>query len=496
MQKANIADQVRRTTEPGIPTNLTIPGAHAAAEAAAWHTLDPTEVLTRLHSKPEGLTAQGAAERLAQHGPNLIRRTAKVGPLTLVWRQINSPLVWVLLASAVLAVALGKVTDGFVVLAVVVLNTVIGFVQEFRASRAIEALSAMVPENATVLPRRTPGGRACRGPGARRRRPARLRRAGARRPAAAGGQDPAGRGGRAHGRVRSRREAVAVGGGERRLGDRSCMVFGGTFVTYGTGTAVVVGNRQRDRARPHLDDAAGRRPISQTPLTKTLAQIGAVITVAILAVAAVLLAVGTGRLMSHGMTGTAAVSETVIFAIALAVGAIPEGLPAIVTIALAIGVQRMAARRAVIRKLPAVETLGSTTVICTDKTGTLTRNEMTVLAIWTPAGASMRQRRRLRADGDVLSVTAQPLDTVPVDVRRLAARRGALCSDATLRQDDGGWHITGDPTEARWSWRRRRRGSRVDDMRRQHARRDDAFRSSRENQFMATLHGTADGAAV
>ena len=491
MQKANIADQVRRTTEPGMPTNLTVPGANAAAEAGAWHTLDPTEVLARLRSTPEGLTAQGAAERLAQHGPNLIRRTAKVGPLTLIWRQINSPLVWVLIASAVLAVALGKVTDGFVVLAVVVLNTVIGFVQEFRASRAIEALSAMVPENATVrrdgrpvvvpVANLVPGDIVLLTSG--EQVPADLRLLAVKtlrveEAALTGESVPV-------------EKQVAVVAENAGIGDRSCMVFGGTFVTYGTGTAVVTatGNEtELGRISKMLRDATD----PQTPLTKTLAQIGAVITVAIVAVALVLLAVGTWRLVSHGMMVVSALSETMIFAIALAVGAIPEGLPAIVTIALAIGVQRMAARRAVIRKLPAAETLGSTTVICTDKTGTLTRNEKTVLEVWTPAGASIVSGVGYAPTGS-FQRDGQPLDTAPVDVRRLLLD-AALCSDATLRRDDAGWHITGDPTEAALVVAAEKAGIRVDDMRRQHARRD-AIPFESENQFMATLHVMADGPA-
>ena len=136
-----------------------------------------------------------------------------------------------------------------------------------------------------------------------------------------------------------------------------------------------------------------------TPLTRALAQVGKTITLGILALTAVMMAVGTWRSVGQGVPMGEALREMLVFSISLAVGAIPEGLPAIVTIALAIGVQRMAARHAIIRKLPAVETLGSTTVICSDKTGTLTRNEMTVLSLWTPAGRARGGGKRLGASG-------------------------------------------------------------------------------------------------
>src|SRR5690606_37558413 len=160
---------------------------------------------------------------------------------------------------------------------------------------------------------------------------------------------------------------------------------GGTLVASGTGTALVVATGQSTelgRISTMLTEATDL----ETPLTKALASIGKTITVAVLVVSVVMVAVGIARMVNAGIPFGPALQETLIFAIALAVGAIPEGLPAIVTIALAIGVQRMAARQAIVRKLPAVETLGSTTTICTDKTGTLTRNEMTVQALWLPEG--------------------------------------------------------------------------------------------------------------
>ncbi|MBZ4416253.1 HAD-IC family P-type ATPase [Myxococcus sp. RHSTA-1-4] len=457
------------------------PAGTPASPAPAWHALPPETVLSRIGSREEGLTVEEAGERLARYGPNVIQREKAEGPLKLLWRQINNPLIWVLIASAVLAIAMGKVTDGLVVAAVVVLNTLIGFVQEYRAGKAIEALSAMVPEIATVMR----GGHKVSVPAASLvpgdvvqlasgdRVPADMRLLVSRNlhveEAALTGES-----------VPSHKYVAAVAE-DAELGDRASLVFGGTLVTSGTGSAVVVatgGASELGRISTLLSEATDL----QTPLTKALATIGKYITIAILVVSAVLLGVGLWR----GYEG----SEAILVAITLAVAAIPEGLPAIVTIALAIGVQRMAARRAVIRKLPAVETLGSTTVICSDKTGTLTRNEMTVQALWTPAGryafsgVGYAPRGELRREGQVL-------DEPPEDVRELLLA-GALCNDAALQGRDGKWEMTGDPTEGALVVSAEKAGLRVEEVRRRHAR-VDAIPFESEHQYMATLHEAGPG---
>ncbi|NMO20889.1 HAD-IC family P-type ATPase [Pyxidicoccus fallax] len=459
-----------------LATASPLPGTPAGA-APPWHALPPEAVLSRVGSREEGLRAEEADERLSRYGPNVLKREKAEGPLKLLWRQINSPLIWVLIASAVLAIAMGKVTDGLVVAAVVVLNTLIGFVQEYRAGKAIEALSAMVPENATVMR----GGHKVSVPASRLvpgdvvhlasgdKVPADMRLLSSRNlqveeAALTGESVPA-------------QKHVAAVAEDSELGDRASLVFGGTLVTSGTGAAVVVatgGTTELGRISTLLSQATDL----QTPLTKALATIGKYITIAILVVSAVLLVVSLMR--------GYAVSDAVLVAITLAVAAIPEGLPAIVTIALAIGVQRMAARRAVIRKLPAVETLGSTTVICSDKTGTLTRNEMTVQALWTPSGryavsgVGYAPRGELRRDGQVVG---EP----PVDVRELLLA-GALCNDAALQGGgDGKWEMTGDPTEGALVVSAEKAGLRVEELRQRHAR-VDAIPFESEHQFMATLH--------
>ena len=457
---------------------------------AAWHALDVAVAFAELDSSPSGLAASEAQERLRRHGPNVLERVGGDGAWRILWRQIDNPLILVLLASGAIAIALGKVTDGLVVLAVVVINGLIGFVQEYRANRAIESLRDMVPEYATALR-----------DGARHRVPVAELVPGDVVVLASGDKVPADLRLVA---VKSLRVEEAALTGESvpveksvapvapatTIGDRTPMAFGGTLVSYGTATGVVVATgaaTELGRISSLLQEAVNL----ETPLTRALGTIGKYIALAIVAISAVILTIGLFRAAGAGLPLAESLRETLIFAIALAVGAIPEGLPAIVTISLAIGVQRMAQRRAIIRRLPAVETLGSTTVICSDKTGTLTRNEMTVVEAWTPAGGPCRIEgvgyapvgEFRRADGKA--------GAAPADVRRLLLD-AALCSDATLRRHDGQWVITGDPTEGALVVAAEKAGVAVEETRRRHARRD-AIPFESENQLMATSHAEPDG---
>jgi Ca2+-transporting ATPase len=448
-------------------------------------------VLRALESAQSGLTSAEAARRLAEHGPNVLARGRQDGPLTILWRQIDNPLVYVLLAAAGLAIALGKIVDGAVVLAVVVLNSVIGFLQEHRASKAIEALRAMVPQLARVMrdgaTRQVPAAELVPGDvvllASGDKVPADMRLMACKnlkvQEAALTGESVP---------VEKSIDAVAA---SAAIGDRTSMCFNGTLVSFGTGTGVVTATGARTelgRISTLLDEAVEL----ETPLTKALAAIGKVITLGVVAVSAVILAIGVARALAAGLGLFDALRETLLFAIALAVGAIPEGLPAIVTISLAIGVQRMARRRAIIRKLPAVETLGSTTVICSDKTGTLTKNEMTAQALWTPAGASCR------IDG----VGYEPVGALVDEGGELTGgrrqaflellRAAALCSDATLTRSGAEWTLSGDPTEGALVVAAEKAGLDVEALRRERARLD-AIPFESEHQFMATLH-QEDGA--
>lgn len=339
--------------------------------------MDPGDVLAVLEADPGGLTCAEARSRLERDGPNALPPVRGERPLRIAWRQLENPLIYVLLASAALAIALGRPVDGSVVLGVVVANALIGFVQELRAGRAIAALRDLVPEAATVVRDGTsrrlpvadlvPGDIVAVGPGDRV--PADLRLL-------------AGRGLRADesaltGESVPAEKRVAPVPAGASVADRASMLHGGTVVTAGRATAVTVGTAAATELG-RISSLLRETTELATPLTRAMAGVARRLSAVISLVALVLLAVGLVR-------GYPLV-DAMLAAISLAVAAIPEGIPAIITIALAVGVRRMARRRAIVRRLPAVEALGSTTVVCSDKTGTLTRNEMTARALWTPRG--------------------------------------------------------------------------------------------------------------
>jgi len=489
----------RDTSTRSGPGHLPGPGSGldavvGSATPEPWHARQAADAIRELATRAEGLSTAEAADRLRTHGPNIIPRGKRDTALDLLWRQIHNPLIWVLIASAAVAMVVdptGGLKTGLVILAVVVLNAIIGFAQEFKAGKAIEALSRLVPQNAAVMrdgrkitvpaTELVPGDIVLLASGDKvpaDLRLIQLRNLQVEEAALTGESVP----------TEKRLDPVASGAG---IGDRGCMAFGGTLVTYGTGTAVVVETGARTELG-RISTMLKETTDLDTPLTRELKKIGWMITIAIVVIALAMLAFGTWRTMAEtGAPWLLALRETVIFAVALAVGAIPEGLPAIVTIALAIGVQRMAARHAVVRKLPAVETLGSTTVICTDKTGTLTRNEMTVQEIWTPAdgplaitGVGYEPRGRLqRDDADLGQPSAEVMDLL------LA---GALCNDAWLENVEGHWTIHGDPTEGALVVAAEKIGIDVRQVRQQHPRLD-AIPFESENQFMATLHAQNGG---
>jgi magnesium-transporting ATPase (P-type) len=413
----------------------------------SWHAEPAEAVLAALGTSGGGLTADEARARQAAHGPNVLPAAPPESAWRILGRQLSSPLVWVLLASGGVAGALGETVDAGVVFGVVVLNTLVGFAQELRASRAIAALSGMVSETASVW---------------RDGRPATVPAAelvdGDVVTLASGDRVPADlRVLEVHGlRVDESQltgESLPVEKDPRAveakagLGDRTSMAWTGSLVTYGTARGVVVAIG----ARTELGKISGLMvavPELETPLTRALARLSTQIAWFVLALSALMIGVGTARLLGEGLPLVDAVRDTILFAIALAVGAVPEGLPATVTIALAIGVQRMARRRAIIRHLPAVETLGSTSVICTDKTGTLTKNEMTLVELWRPAGASGgAARARFEGVGyaPVGAVVALEDDAASgPDALRSVLTAAVRASDADL---PSAGEVFGDPTE-------------------------------------------------
>jgi magnesium-transporting ATPase (P-type) len=459
--------------------------AAAARSSRPWHVLKADEALALAGSRATGLAPEEAQARLAEVGPNILRPTKPIGTLTLLLRQVQNPIIYLLLGAAVVAVLLGKLVDGAVVLLAVVVNVVIGFLQERRAARAIEALSQMVRHDAHVLrggeQRTLPAAEIVPGDivllASGDRVPADLRILESRNlridESALTGES-----------VPADKATAPVTCEDATLGDRTSMAFGGTLIAAGTGRGLAVATgatTELGRIADMLEEATE----IETPLTRAMGSVGRWLTVVVIAVSAVLFAIGFARGYS--------VVDGMLAAITLAVAAIPEGLPAIITIALAIGVQRMAARKAVIRRLPIVETLGSTTVICTDKTGTLTRNEMTVGALWTPAGSyeltgvGYEPRGELRR-GD------ERLEQPPADVTALVTA-AALCSDAAVHRDGDRWIPSGDPTEAALVVAAMKLAGDADQLRAAWPRRD-VIPFESEHQYMATLHATPEGEAV
>lgn len=458
-------------------------GNRINSELKQWHTNETEKVLGEIGSSLNGLTSADAKKRLLVYGENKINRKKKDSPVKLLWRQINNPLIWVLLGSSAVATIVGKITDGLVVLAVVVINTIIGFIQEFKAGRAIDALSDMIPENATVLrdgknsvipvSEIVPGDIVQLAAGDRV--PADMRLINQKslliEEAALTGESLP---------VQKSVEPVEK---DAVLGDRKCMVYGGTLVSAGSATAVVVATGMLTELGK-ISDMLSEATDLETPLTKKLAIIGKYLTIGIIIVTILIMIIGTLRATGQGILLGLALKESLIFAIALAVGAIPEGLPAVVTIALAIGVQRMAKRKAIIRKLPAVETLGSTTVICTDKTGTLTRNEMTVNELWTVknlvqlTGVGYNPEGVFKTDGDDLM-------DLPEDIITLL-KNAVLCSDASIKVAGKEYEIAGDPTEVALVVAAAKAKIDADKLRKMHLRMD-VIPFNSELQYMATL---------
>jgi magnesium-transporting ATPase (P-type) len=441
-----------------------------------WHALSREESLRAAAGRIEGLKTSEVHQRLEEDGPNLLPRASGESLLVMLGRQVANPLILVLLGSAGLALLMGKPTDAGVVLAVVVLNALIGFVQEYKAGRAIASLGDMVPEQAMVLRdglrRSAMASELVRGDlvflQSGDRVPADLRLIEIRdlqvvESVLTGESLPVSKG-------------LAEVPAGAALGDRTSMAFSGTLVTSGTATGLVVGTGARTELG-HISELMRETARVETPLMRAMDRLGRQLTWAILGVALLVFLVGLAR--GWGM------ADGALLALSLAVAAIPEGLPAVISIALAIGVRRMAQRRSVIRSLPAVETLGSTTVICSDKTGTLTRNEMSVRTLWT-RGAEYQMEGVGYAPAGRLLEAGRVLETIPSDLERLL-QAGALCSDATFTEEAGRILLHGDPTEGALVVAAERAGLRTRELREAYPRLD-VIPFESEHKYMVTLH--------
>jgi magnesium-transporting ATPase (P-type) len=406
-----------------------------------WHALPPQEALTAVDSDLErGLASDEVALRLDRFGANVLPETARRTRLAVFAGQFKSPLIYLLSFAALIAIALGERTDAIVIAVVVVLNALIGALQEGRAERAVDALRQLVQLRARVLRDGHEAAIAARDlvPG-----DVLLLEAGDAVPADARLL-----------RVAALQVAEAALTGESApvakdvrplpldtaLGDRTGMAYAGTHVTAGRARAVVVATG-RDTEIGKIAALAGAAVQPRTPLERRIDEFGRYVIAGASAVFVAVVALGTLRGIAFG--------EMLMIGVSALVGMIPEGLPVAMTIALAVGVQRMARRRAIVRRLSAVETLGSTTVICSDKTGTLTRNEMTVTALWLPDG------QRIAVSGVGYEPAGELcLEGTDAEARGPALLRlleaACLCNDAQLEGPlpaEPRWSALGDPTE-------------------------------------------------
>ncbi|MGE3255352.1 cation-transporting P-type ATPase [Pseudonocardia sp.] len=448
---------------------------------AAHHGREVGDVAQLLRTDPQrGLPRDEVAARRERFGPNALPPAKGPGPLRRFLRQFHHPLIYVLLGAAAVTAGLGEYVDSAVILGVVLLNAVVGFVQEAKAEAALEGLRSLVRTRAVVIReghRETvpsdelvPGDLVVLDAGDKVPADLRLARQAELRideSALTGESLPA-----------SKDEAVlpeAI-----PVADRRNMAYSGSLVTTGSGAGVVVATGG-DTELGKIHRLVGGAANLATPLTRKLAEFSRILTVAILALAAATFGVGLLRGQDAAETFTAAV--------ALAVGAIPEGLPAAVTVTLAIGVARMARRRAVIRRLPAVETLGSTTAICSDKTGTLSENQMTVQALWTPDARYEVTGSGYRPEGEFLR-GGFPVPAGSDQALRWSLLGGACCNDAELRQVDGRWEVVGDPTEGAMRVAAAKAGFGTD-LIAELLPRVATIPFSSERQYMATLHRDA-----
>jgi cation-transporting P-type ATPase F len=443
-----------------------------------WHHLPEGEVVDLLQSNPDGGLDEFEVKRRQEHfGPNVITGKGGKGPLMRLLLQFHQPLIYILLIAGVVTAALQEWVDSGVIFGVVLVNAAIGFLQEFKALEAIAALARTMVAEATVLraglKRRVSSAEVVPGDlvflQSGDKVPADMRLIELRdlqidESTLTGESVP----------VKKKRGILAH---DTVLADRRNMAYASTLVTYGQGTGVVVaiGNATEVGRISALIAAA---PDLQTPLTRKIGHFSHVLLYAILALAAATVMIG----MLRGQPPL----EMFMAAVALAVGAIPEGLPAALSITLAIGVARMAKRRAVIRRLPAVETLGSTTVICSDKTGTLTENQMTVQGInaggedfevsgvgYDPSGIFMKQG---------MPITAKQSPTLME-----CLQAGVLCNDSVLLEKEGFWSIQGDPTEGALLVSAAKAGLSARELTPQFPRLD-VIPFESERQYMATLH--------
>ncbi len=448
------------------------------SEKHNWHELSQEQVFLALEATPAGLSAEEAEVRFGIHGPNRLPPPPRHSLLRRFLTHFHNILIYVLLGAALITGLLEHWVDMSVILAVVIVNAIIGLLQEGKAEKAMDAIRQMLAPRAAVLrdgQRHTVAGDQLV-PGdivlleAGDKVPADLRLLKAHglhiQEAILTGESVA---------VEKHPRPVASGSA---LGDRFCLAFSGTTVTSGQGMGVVVGTGARTEIGRISGLLAEVKSLT-TPLVEQMAVFARWLTLFILAIAALIFAYGT-LVQHHDVT------ELFMAVVGLSVAAIPEGLPAVLTITLAVGVQAMARRNAIVRRLPAIETLGAVSVICTDKTGTLTRNEMSVVSVvmdgqhYSIEDTGYEPRGEMAMSGRAITRPDHPSLT---ELGRVAA----LCNDAELKRHQDKWTVEGDPMEGALLALAGKCGVDGDDERRQWAR-TDVIPFDARHKFMATLH--------
>ncbi len=459
--------------------------AATASDSAAWHALSTGDVLKRIStSVDKGLAAAEAQQRLQKYGPNRLPEGKKRGPFIRFLGQLNNILVYVLLGAGFVKLMLGLWLDAGIIFGVVLLNALLGFIQEGKAEKALDSIRNMLSAEARTLrggeTRMTPADELVPGDvvllESGDKVPADLRLAEAKNlrteeAALTGESVPA----------EKSSDPVAE---KATVGDRDSMAFSGTMVVSGRATGIVVATGSETELGK-INQLLANVSSLETPLLRQIKRLGYLITACVAVVGVLVFAYGRWVM---GMDFV----ELFQAIVGIAVSLIPEGLPALITITLAIGVQRMASRNAIIRRLPAVETLGSVSRICSDKTGTLTLMEMMVVS-----AASAESEYQVSGDGYApegeVKQGGQP--AAKALVLELLGRNSLLCNDAELFQAEGKWKVEGDPTEGALYPFANKLGMKREDEQKAYPR-IDAIPFESEHKFMATLHKTADGKEV
>ncbi|KYH37214.1 MAG: ATPase [Candidatus Bathyarchaeota archaeon B23] len=456
-----------------------------------WHSVDVEEILAALETRREGLSEEEARRRLEEYGLNELREERRVTPLQLFLGQFKSILVVILVISALVSAYISMrkgepYTDTYVIMAIVILNALLGFYQEYRAEKAVEALKRMIAPKAAVVREDqerlidsreiVPGDIILLEAGNRVPADGRLLEAYSLQVDEApltGESTPVQK------RVCTLEEEVPVP-------DRSNMVYMGTLITGGRGVAVVTSTGMRTEFG-RIAEMVQTIEVGEPPLKKKMEKMGRQLAIISVVLCIWVFLIG---LFIHWLD-----FETLFMtSVSLAVSAIPEGLPAVLTITLALGVSRMAREKAIVRRLASVETLGSTTVICSDKTGTLTKNEMTVRRIALPGRIIEVTGAGYIPEGEFLE-EEDPIDPLKDGDLELLLRIGVLCSDAHLREGEGGWSIFGDPTEGALVVAAAKAGLWKEELERCYPRIGEVpFDSMRKR--MTTIHQTPEGSRV